>query len=115
MPCIALTPSKFKLLVLGAADLREASYTPVELRSEVGRRYRLDYYEASELACKLLSVDNEFARPVSIMLAGYWNDALDWAGDCEGRVPTCVVPPAFVYPIKTPLEVEFNLQEIRPI
>lgn len=70
----SVTPAELKALVGRAAQIREGSYVNDEYR------YRLDEYQATNMACTIMGYDNDFVTPVSLLLTTAWNDVLDW---CE--------------------------------
>lgn len=64
---------QIKRATLLAARLHEENYN----RNQ--HRYELHTDEAAMLACRLLGVDEEFARLIGLALSGWWNDTCDWA------------------------------------
>jgi hypothetical protein len=92
----AITGDAMKALTLAAADLLEESWVyPVP--GETRGYYRLTELEAVELACRLMGIDPEFALSIRLSLLA-WNEALEWAGDYAGRVPTARIPDNFAFP-----------------
>jgi hypothetical protein len=94
---VLLSVENMRKLVLGTADLREASW------DKVNRRYRLNTIEAAELACSILDFDRGFCVVAGMALTdGAWNDTLCWADDGAQRQPLRI-PPGHVFPAREPV------------
>lgn len=89
-----ITVARMKELVLAGSDIMLQSF------DDKTGQYRLDTHESLQLACRLLGLSSEFVFPMYLMMDDYLNDALDWAGDFDGRESKVAIPPNFVFPIK---------------